>query len=450
MSLSMSLTQIAELLGVNTDVEALVTGATQDSRKVQAGNLYLAFVGERVDGHDYIAEARENGATAALVSRRVDDVLPQLLVDDVLSAFGEIAKAWLAKCQAKVVAITGSNGKTTLKEMVTAILSQVGQVTATKGNYNNSLGVPLTVCQINQDDDFAVLEMGASHLGDIQELVEIAMPDVAIVNNVAPAHIEGFGSIEGVADTKGAIYSGLKQSGIAIVNADMPYQVLWAPMIGQREKLTFGLDAPADVTASYMQLEAASSHFMVVLDEVNHHFTLPLPGQHNVNNALAAIAITSALKVPVSAMVKGLQNMRSVAHRLQLRQGLQAARLIDDTYNANPASYTQALSVLTHFGGEPWLVLADFGELGEEANSIHQNMGQQAKAAGVKRLFTLGEMTTLTSETFGEGAMHFNDMTQLASVLKTELNPNVTCLFKGSRYMQLDRLVDQLVTEGEH
>jgi UDP-N-acetylmuramoyl-tripeptide--D-alanyl-D-alanine ligase len=302
---------------------------------------------------------------------------------------------------------------------------------------------------MHQDDDYAVIEMGASYLGDIQELVDIVTPDVSVVNNVAPAHIEGFGSIEGVAVTKGAIYSGLSEHGIAIVNADMPYADIWAPMIADRQVISFAMQNEADITAKYMQIEPLSSHFMVELDEVNHHFSLNLPGEHNVNNALAAIAICRALDIPVDAMVKGLKTMQPVAHRLQKRAGLSGATLIDDTYNANPSSYTQALKVLGQFPSHRWLVLGDFGELGEDEIAIHKAMGVEAKSAGVERLFSIGEMSVNATKTFGEGAVHYTDVESLLDQLKEELKENVTCLFKGSRFMQLDKIVEQLI-EGEH
>jgi UDP-N-acetylmuramoyl-tripeptide--D-alanyl-D-alanine ligase len=302
---------------------------------------------------------------------------------------------------------------------------------------------------MHQDDEYAVIEMGASYLGDIQDLVDIVTPDVSVVNNVASAHIEGFGSIEGVAITKGAIYSGLSEHGIAIVNADMPYGHIWAPMIADRLVISFAMQNEADITTKYMQIEPLSSHFMVELDGVNHHFSLNLPGEHNVNNALAAIAICRALNIPVDVMVKGLKNMQPVAHRLQKRAGRSGATLIDDTYNANPGSYTQALKVLGQFPSCRWLVLGDFGELGEEEIAIHKAMGIEAKSAGVERLFSIGELSVNATKTFGEGAVHYTNVESLLDQLKEELKENVTCLFKGSRFMQLDKIVEQLI-EGEH
>ncbi|KGM06640.1 UDP-N-acetylmuramoylalanyl-D-glutamyl-2,6-diaminopimelate--D-alanyl-D-alanine ligase [Methylophaga thiooxydans] len=450
MGLNLTLNQLAEIVAcdaIYADIK--VSGAVIDTRKIQAGDLFIALKGEHVDGHDYLAQAREAGAAAALVSEIQDDALPQLVVADVRKAFAHIARAWQQQCKARVVAITGSNGKTSVKEMVTTMLRQVGSVTATQGNLNNELGVPLTLSCLNQDDDFAVIEMGTNHHGEIAELVNIVVPDVAVINNIAAAHLAGFGSLEGVAKEKGAIYDGLAANGIAVVNADMPYQRLWQPLIGDRKTISFSLESEADIKADYIQLDPASSHFLVNIDDVSHHFNLPLPGMHNVNNSLAAIAVAVALDIPVDAMVKGLSLMRSVPHRLQVRQGVNDSRIIDDSYNANPGSYLQALNTLTAFQGEHWLVLGDFGELGIDNDNIHQQMGQQAREAGVSRLMTVGNSSKIAAHSFGDDAVHYEDLGVLQHTLQQELSKDVTCLIKGSRFMQLDKLADQLAQEGE-
>jgi UDP-N-acetylmuramoyl-tripeptide--D-alanyl-D-alanine ligase len=451
MGLSLTLNQMAAIVGAEPAfADISVNGAVIDTRKVEAGNLFVALKGERVDGHDFLAQARESGAVAALVSEQRDDALPQIVVQDVRKAFAAIAHAWQKQVRAKIIAITGSNGKTSVKEMVTAILRQAGPVTSTQGNLNNDLGVPLTVCRIDTEDKFAVIEMGTNHPGEIAALVKIAVPDVAIINNVAAAHLEGLGSEAGVAEEKGAIYAGLAKDGIAVVNADMPYQPVWQTMIGPRKSISFGLDSEADIKADYIQLDPASSHFLVQIDGISHHFDLPLPGMHNVSNALAAIAVSRALELPVAAMVKGLATMQSVPHRLQIREGIGQSRLIDDTYNANPGSYQQALQTLSGFNGEHWLVLGDFGELGNDSESIHTQMGEQARAAGVSRLLTVGEQSQKAALSFGEGAQHYEDIKTLQQYLQQALDSEVTCLIKGSRFMQLDKLADQLATGGSH
>lgn len=450
MGLKLTLNQLANIVGCDAGfADITATGCVIDTRKVQPGDLFVALKGERVDGHDFIAQARQAGAIAALVSEIQDDELPQLKVADVRKAFAQIAYAWQQQSQARVVAITGSNGKTSVKEMVSAILKQVGTVTSTQGNLNNELGVPLTLSRLSKDDAFAVIEMGTNHHGEIAQLVKIAVPDVAVINNIGAAHLEGFGSVEGVAKEKGQIYAGLATEGTAVVNADMPYQRLWQPLIGDRKIVSFSLESDADIKADYIQLDPASSHFLVNIDAVSHHFNLPLPGMHNVNNALAAIAVAVALDVPVDAMVKGLSSMQPVPHRLQVRHGVADSRIIDDTYNANPGSYLQALNTLAAFNGEHWLVLGDFGELGADNDMIHQQMGQQAREAGVSRLLTVGNSSKMAAQSFGEGAVHYEDIGVLQQQLQQELSKNVTCLIKGSRFMQLDKLADQLAQEGD-
>lgn len=407
----------------------------------------MALAGEHVDGHDYLAQARLAGASVALVSHRQDDEIPQLVVNDVVTAFGHIAAYWRQQCQAKVIAITGSNGKTTVKEMVAAILGQNSAVLATQGNLNNELGVPLTIARLDKFDDYAVIEMGANHLGEIARLVKIAKPDVAIINNVAPAHLEGFGDIDGVAKAKGEIFTGLVKTGVGVINADMPYGDDWRETLADKNVITFALESEAEITAKDIQLDTTSSHFMVELANEFHYINLPLTGVHNVANALAAIAICSALGIAPAQMVKGLSAVKAAPHRLQLKAGINHSQIVDDTYNANPASYQQALASLKTFSGDHWLVLGDFGELGADTKELHQKMGLDAKQSGISRLFAIGENSQFAVEAFGEGATHFDDINVLLQQLQQDLTSEATCLIKGSRFMQLDKLAD-LLTDG--
>ncbi len=412
MSMYLLLSQVAHILGCDMPIkDVTVTGAVIDSRKVQLGSLFIALDGEHVDGHDYLSAARQLGASAALVSKRQDDELPQIVVTDVVKAFGELAAYWRQQCQAKIVAITGSNGKTTVKEMVASILGQCGSVVATLGNLNNDLGVPLTLCRLGEDTDYAVIEMGANHLGEIANLVEMVNPDVAVINNVADAHLEGFGGIEGVAQAKSEIFLGLSEKGIGVMNADMDFIDTWKQVLTNKSHLTFAMNNDADITAKDIQLGSRSSHFMVEVEDVFHYVSLPLPGLHNIANSLAAIASSSALNISMPHIIKGLSVVRGVPHRLQLRAGIHQSQLIDDSYNANPGSYKQALSTLTAFSGEHWLVLGDFGELGDESEQIHFQLGIDAKASSVQRLLTIGNESQRASEAFGDGAEHFSDVT---------------------------------------
>ena len=450
MSLPLYLSQIAAVLGCDAPVvDVVITGTAIDSRKVLLGSLFVAIAGEHVDGHDYIAAARQAGASAALVSVRQHDPLPQLVVTDVVQAFGVIAKFWRQQCAVKIVAVTGSNGKTTVKEMIAAILRQCGSVIATQGNLNNELGVPLTLTRIKASTDYAVIEMGANHRGEIARLVAMAQPQFSVINNVAPAHLEGFGNLLGVAKAKAEIFFGLADDGIGVFNADMDFVNEWKQVLANRKSLSFAIDNAADITAKDLQLDTSSSHFMVELADEYHYINVPLPGKHNVANALAAIAITHAMSIPAEAMVKGLATMAAVPHRLQLRQGLRQSQLIDDSYNANPGSYQQALATLATFSGEHWLVLGDFGELGADSGRLHTQMGIDAKNAGVERLWTVGVQSKNACQIFGDGAQHFDDIVTLETALKQAITKEVTCLIKGSRFMQLDKLADSLAEEGE-
>ena len=452
MSMQLSLARIATVLGCAepTNCNVMVTGAVIDSRQVKAGYLFIALKGERVDGHCYVAAARQAGASAALVSTLQDDELPQLVVTDVQQAFGKLTQYWRQQCQTSIVAITGSNGKTTVKEMVAAIIAQHGSVVATEGNLNNHLGVPLTLALLDKNTDYAVIEMGANQQGDIAYLVNLVKPQVAVINNVAAAHLAGFVDIAGVAAEKAKIYAGLSEDGVGIINADMAFASDWQAMLADKQYLTFSVhDASANISAKDIQLNVASSDFMVKLKGVLHHISLPLPGIHNVANALAAIIVSHALDIPEKAIVNGLASMQGVPHRLQIRAAVNHAQIIDDSYNANLGSYQQALATLNRFSGEHWLVLGDFAELGVDSESLHYQMGIDAKKAGVNRLLAIGDHSKHSCDAFGEGAQHFDSMTLLQQQLEQDLTREITCLIKGSHCMQLDKLADKLAVSGE-
>ncbi len=450
MSFPIYLSQIAKVLGCESPViDVVISGTVIDSRKVVQGSLFVAIAGQHVDGHDYIVAARQAGASAALVSKKTNDALPQLIVQDVVEAFGILAKFWRQQGDLTVVAVTGSNGKTTVKEMISAILSQSGSVVATQGNLNNELGVPLTLTRLNASTNYAVIEMGANHRGEISRLVEMAEPQFSIINNVGAAHLEGFGDLMGVAKAKAEIYLGLAEDGMGIINADMEYVDQWKQVLGNRKNISFAIENDADIKAQDLQIDTNSSHFMVELAGDFHYVNVPLPGLHNVANALAAIAMTYAIGIPGADMVKGLATMSSVPHRLQVRAGINQSQLIDDTYNANPDSYQQALATLSSFAGEHWLVLGDFGELGDGSEQIHAQMGIDAKKSGVQRLLAVGEQSKKACTTFGDNSQHFDDFDSLKTSLEQLLTSKVTCLIKGSRFMQLDRLADALAEKGE-
>ncbi len=421
-------------------VEDIVT----DSRKVHHAALFAALPGSHADGHDYAASAVSLGASALLLERPLDLDVPQLVVGDVLSALGKLAAMLRERVDPAVVGITGSNGKTTVKEMVAAILRLEAPVLATRGNYNNELGVPLSLFGLEASHRYAVLEMGAARAGDIAYLCGIAQPDVGLISNIGPAHLRGFGSEEGVARAKGEMFESLPSSGWAIINADEPWTDLWAGMNGAGNTLSFGGGPESDVRfaeeGGTVKIHTPSGGFELRLE---------LPGRHNLCNAAAATAAALALGVGLPKIRQGLEAVRPVPGRLNLLRSNAGWTVIDDTYNANPASLYSALQVLAGMQGTPWLVLGDMKELGEGSGKMHREVGEAARAMGVGRLFTTGEMSALTSDAFGEGAEHFENRDELARVLHTSLRPGVICLVKGSRSMGMETIVKAITETDE-
>jgi len=439
--------RLSELVAISAgehrgaDVE--IRGLAHDSRRVQTGDLFAALPGARVDGHDYVAQALQAGAAAALVTRALDDAYPQLIVSDVRLAMGQIAAHWRSGLTVRLVGITGSNGKTTVKEMTTAVLSAAGPTWATQGNYNNEIGLPLTLAALEPSHRYAVIEMGAGRSGDIRYLAEMARPQVGVVTNAGPAHLETMGSIEGVARTKGEIYGALPADGVAIINADDRFADFWRGLAGQRRVLSFGMHPTADVHARIVDGRAA-----VVVAGREYPFRPALPGHHNLMNALTALAINHAFGLPVEAALTALEGMHSLPGRLQRRQHVSGWSLIDDTYNANPASLYAGLQVLAELGGERWLVLGDMAELGPDSDKLHAEMGQSAADLGVRRLYCVGDASRYSCEAFGFGGRHFASHDDLLEVLRGDLQPGVSCLVKGSRSMAMERIVTGLF-EGE-
>ncbi len=451
--LSAQLTELALWCGGRLQGgDARVEGVSTDTRQLGPGMLYVALRGERVDGHDLLQQALEAGAAAALVERAVELVqLPQLVVADSLHALGELARRHRDRMQARVVGITGSNGKTTVKTLTASILSRVAPTHANPGNRNNEVGLPLAVLDLTPAHRFAVLEMGAGKPGDIAYLAQIAQPDVALVNNVAPAHLERMGSLEGVADTKGMIYEALPADGAAIINADDAFAETFARRVSARRILRFGLDTDAvDVHATDIVL-GESSRFTLHTPVGQTTVELPLPGRHNIGNALAAAAIAVALDVPLPAIRDGLATACGVSGRFRLMRQAGGHALIDDTYNANPGSVAAAVRTLVTLPGEPWLVLGDMGELGQDSEALHAGMGTLAKEAGITRLFTVGTLSRAASDAYGSGGCHFDNLDALVAVLREALRPGVNCLVKGSRSAGMERVLAELTAGGrEH
>ncbi len=443
-----------QLVGEDRVVDAIATD-TRALTQVGAA-LFVALKGERFDGHDHVAKAAQAGVAAALVSRQVDVAIPQVVVADTERALADFAAAVHRNRideggAQKVVAITGSNGKTSVKALTQSILQRVGVTYATPGNRNNEIGLPLAVLDAPEDVQFAIYEMGAGKPGDIAYLTAIARPDVSVVNNIAPGHLERMGSLLGVADTKAAIYDALPGEGVAVINADDAFAPYFAERAHGRRLLRFGLEASADLSARDITTLADGSRFVLVAPQGEAVVTLALPGRHNVSNALAAAGLALSVGASLDAVVEGLNAARPVGGRLVSRRLDSGAVLIDDSYNANPGSLAAAIDTLAAGGGEAWLVLGDMRELGADAQAMHAEAGRRAKGAGIRRLYTLGPYSAAAAAAFGEGAAHFESHAELAQTLRSELHDGVRVLVKGSRGSAMDRIVAALVgpQEGE-
>ncbi|TDK20659.1 UDP-N-acetylmuramoyl-tripeptide--D-alanyl-D-alanine ligase [Luteimonas aestuarii] len=434
--------------------DVLIDAVATDTRKLDASDgraaLFIALKGPNFDGHDHVAAAAELGARAALVSRQLDIALPQVVVANTEQALGSLAAALQHGRSGKVVGITGSNGKTTVKQLAHAILRLAGKAFANPGNLNNEIGLPLSVIDAPDDADYAIYEMGAGKRGDIAYLTAIARPDVALVNNVAPAHLERMQSLLGIAETKGAIHDALPPGGTAVINADDAFAPYFAERAHGHRLLRFGLEATADVSARDIVLDDDAARFTLSAPRGEVAVRLPLPGRHNVGNALAAACIALALDVSLATIAEGLSTMQPVAGRLVRHRLPGGATLIDDSYNANPGSLNAAIDTLAAASGENWLVLGDMRELGDDAEALHAEAGRRAKAAGIARLFALGPLSKAAVAAFGEGGRHFEDHDALAIALRTQLHATVRVLVKGSRGSAMDRVVAALLPqEGE-
>ena len=502
----MSLLQAAKILDARLiGDDGYFESVSTDSRKIKAGDLFIALRGENFDGYEFVSTAAQTGAVASVVNADsytarpapADSRSPILLVKDTRLALGRLAAYWRNQFDIPLVGITGSNGKTTVKEMLASILRVAagsdGAVLATKGNLNNDIGMPLTLLQLSTQHRFAVIEMGMNHPGEIDYLTRIASPDVALINNASGAHLEGLGSVEAVAQAKGEIFAGLQYEGTAVINADDEHAPLWRSLVGVNQLLEFGLDGMtrcakasgagipshrllpqsagyaitsdlASVVGSPCRLASSStSNVSEAGTQADIHgqwqphdaglrlnaqtprgnFTadMQVPGAHNARNALAATAAAIALNVPLDAIAAGLEKFGGVAGRLQRKTAMHGAILIDDTYNANPASLRAAISVLAEAKGKRVLVLGDMGELGEDAATFHAGIGIEARDAGIEKLYALGALSRNAVREFGSGAQHFEGIEELLSALAKELDANTTVLVKGSRFMKMERVV---------
>ena len=441
----MRLCDIATLLDTSCPDDIALTGVSIDSRLVQPGNLFVAIKGERFDGHDFISEAMAQGAAAVVCNRAIKDInIPQLVVSDTLQALATIAIAHRQALSTAVIALTGSNGKTTVKEMIAAILPKPSH--STPGNLNNHIGVPLSILQLKKEHRYAVFELGANHSGEIAYTVAMVRPQVTLINNIAPAHIEGFESIEGVARAKGEIHQGLVSNGIAVINDDDAYAHFWDSILKDKKKLYFSAEHSADIYAREITFnEEGCGEFVLVTPEGEAKVRLHVPGLHNVRNALAAAATTYALRIDLSDIVSGLQQFGGVSGRMTFLQGKNNSLVIDDTYNANLRSSLTALDVLANRKGRRIFVFGDMGELGNWSEQHHQEVGIAARDHGIEILMTCGKHSESTAHAFGTKGKHYHCQEDLVQDLLTQLDKNTTVLVKGSRSSAMEKIVHQLV-----
>ena len=442
-SFSMSLKDIAEILSAEYIGENItVKGLSTDTRTINGGELFLALKGPNFDGHNFIKAALEKGAVACLVQNKVD-AENVVTTHDTHQALGLLAKAWRKNFNKPVFAITGSNGKTTVKEMIASIVSQTQSVMATHGNLNNDIGVPLTLFRLNESYDAAVIEMGANHSGEIGYLTNITLPDIAVVTNIGSAHLEGFGSIENTAKAKGEVFQGLSKSGTAIINADDPFFDYFKDITTQYNTLSFGLKNKADISC-ISESGTEGSHLKVTTPIGDCDIKIKLLGIHNVMNTLAAIAASVAADISLEQIVKGLESLEPVNGRLQIKRGLNNSCVIDDTYNANPTSLHAALNVLQGFSGKHFLALGDMGELGDSADALHIDAGIYAKESGIDSLYSIGKLAAKAAKEFGGNGFCYDKHEDMIDALRDELSQDVTLLVKGSRSMHMENVVNAL------
>jgi UDP-N-acetylmuramoyl-tripeptide--D-alanyl-D-alanine ligase len=437
----------------------LFNGVSTDSRTLKRGDLFVALNGERFDGSRFVVRAAEKGAVAAMINQEADSDdlsvgIPLIRVKDTRLGLGQLAAHWRSRFALPVIAVTGSNGKTTTKEMIASILRQVTpteidankpfeHVLATEGNLNNDIGVPQMLLRLRSHHEYAVIEMGMNHLGEIAYLTQLTKPTIAVITNAGAAHIEGLGSVEAVARAKAEIFDGLDSQGIAIINADDAYAPLWRELAGSRQILDFGLRDNSRVRADY-QTYPLMSEIKLQLPGGMAAVKLQVPGVHNIYNALAAAAAATALGIKKEWIVSGLESFCGVEGRMQKKLGLHHAQLIDDTYNANPESVRAAMAVLAAAEGKKILVLGDMGELGKSAVDWHRAIGKDARRFDLDRMLTFGELSRYAAEEFGSGAQHFNTLDELLDAAEDLLAEDVTVLIKGSRFMQMERVVKRL------
>ena len=434
--------------------DAAYTDVVSDSRTLAPQQLFVALRGPRFDGHEFVGAALALGAAGALVDAEQPVGLAQIIVPDTQAALERAARHWRAGFSGALVGVAGSNGKTTAKEMTAAILGQSGNCLATRGNLNNHIGVPLTLLRLTPAHRFAVVEMGANRAGEVAALVSIARPTIGMITNAGAEHLEGFGTLEGVARAEGEMVAGLPAGATAVINVDDEFAGLWRALTPARV-VTFGVREPADFSATEVHTSVGSQGFLtrfrLSAPAGSAAIQLAVGGAHNVANALAAAAAAASAGAGLEHIAAGLAAVRAVPGRLQFKQGASGAWLIDDSYNANPSSVRAAIEVLSSLAGRKWLVLGDMAELGEFAHQAHSAIGEFARAHGVERLYATGSLAARAVDSFGAGAQWYSDVTALSAALTGALGkaaPDVRLLIKGSRVNRLERVVDALAADS--
>ncbi|WP_045406082.1 MULTISPECIES: UDP-N-acetylmuramoyl-tripeptide--D-alanyl-D-alanine ligase [Vibrio] len=437
--ITVTLSQVAdmtggELVGNDLSIESVST----DTRAIEQGALFVALVGERFDAHDFCQQAVESGAGALLVQKQLNVNVPQVVVTDTKIALGEVASWVHNSSQTPTVAITGSCGKTTVKEMVASILQLKGKVLFTAGNFNNDIGVPLTLLRSQQDDDYAVIELGANHIGEIEYTTQLVHPNIALVNNVAAAHLEGFGSIDGVKQAKGEIYQGLPTGGVAIVNLDSNGGEKWNHVLADKQVITFSqTNTDADFYATNVVMNAAgeaSFNLHLAIDSQEIELSLGIIGQHNVANAIAASIIALQMGATLEEVRDGLKHLNKVKGRVEVEELSDKIKLIDDSYNASVPAMKAAVDLLSAFQGERWLILGNMAELGEESLALHRQVGEHAAPQKFEHVLTYGADTKVISELCD--GIHFETHPEMIDYIKQHLDQTApqhhTMLVKGA------------------
>jgi UDP-N-acetylmuramoyl-tripeptide--D-alanyl-D-alanine ligase len=422
-------------------------GVSTDTRMLGQDELFFALQGPNFDGGAFVSAAAERSAAAAVLCEAVDVDIPQITVDDTKLALGTLAASWRQRMPAKVIGITGSNGKTTVKAILANCLSLSAETLATRGNLNNDVGMPLTLLSLSESHRYAIIEMGANHPGEIAYLTSLSRPDVVIITNAAPAHLEGFGDLDGVASAKGEILQGDVSPVFVVLNADDPYFAYWNSLLSGDTVISFGIEANASVFATDVEAEGDLMIFNLHIHAEEIPIRLPLAGMHNVSNACAAAAVLHGLGMDSKQIRQGLESVQAVSGRLQPVERITSVTVYDDSYNANPQSVIAAAEFLAAQPGHNWLVLGDMGELGEDEVLLHKAVGRAAKRLGIDRILATGKLSKNTVKTFGNGAQWYENIDGLVEELQRTATEDTNILIKGSRFMEMERVVEALINE---